>query len=257
MATQTLPPPDRLVAAEPDGVKPAAAVKPADAAQPSGITQPGETTQPINAAYWLDADSLGLPITLDLRPLLGGKTLAEIDFNVLWAFIEANDLYAIEYNETGELVIMPPVLMPGGNSESRLIAFVTMWALAYGGMTPSSTTIFRIPGVGGRGPDASWVSPERLAGLDAEQYRTGQVCPDFVAEIRSATNTLAYLRRKMEQYIAAGVRLGWLIDPRNRRVTVYRPGQEPETMDNPAILYGEDVMPGFEFRVGELIFDAA
>ena len=68
---------------------------------------------------------------------------------------------------------------------------------------------------------------------------------------------MAYLQRKMEQYIAAGVRLGWLIDPRNRRVTVYRPGQEPELLDNPAILYGEAVMPGFEFRVGALIFDAA
>ena len=256
MATQTLPPPDRLADAAPAAVA-LAADGMSTVAPPGDAIQPAATTQPSNAAYWLDADSPGLPITLDLRPLLGGKTLAEIDFNVLWAFIAANDWYAIEYNETGELVIMPPMLMPGGNTESRLIAFVTMWSLAYGGMTPSSATVFRIPGVGGRGPDASWVSPERLAGLDAEQYRTGQVCPDFAAEIRSASNTLAYLQRKMEQYIAAGVRLGWLIDPRNRRVTVYRPGREPEILDNPSVLNGEDVMPGFEFRVGELIFDAA
>ena len=205
--------------------------------------------------YWLDADGPGLPITLDLRPLLGGKTLAEIDLARLRAFIEANELYAIEYNDTGELIIMPPMLMPGGNEELELQTEAKLWQRVHGGMASSSATVFRIPGLGGRGPDASWVSPERLAGLDAEQHRTGQVCPDFVAEIRSANNSLAYLRLKMAEYIAAGARLGWLIDPRNRRVTVYRPGQEPETLDDPEILSGEDVMPGFAFRVRELIFD--
>lgn len=209
------------------------------------------------AVYWLDADSPGLPITLDLRPLLGGKTLAEIDFELLWAFVEANELYAIEYNEAGELIVMPPMYMPGGNEETELLADVKIWQRSHGGITPSSATIFRIPGLGGRGPDASWVSPERLAQLDPEQYRTGQICPDFVAEIRSPSNSLAYLQRKMAEYIAHGARLGWLIDPRNRRVTVYRPGQEPEELENPETMSGEDVMPGFEFRVRELIFDAA
>ena len=185
--------------------------------------------------------------------LLGGKTLAEIDADVLEAFFHANDLYAIEYNETGELIIMPPMLMPGAFEETKLIAFVAMWTLEHGGLAPSSTVVLRIPGLGGRGPDASWVSPDRLAQLDPEQYRTGQVCPDFVAEIRSSNDSLAYLRRKMDEYVAAGVRLAWLIDPRNRRVEIYRPEREREELDNPAILSGEDVMPGFEFRVRELI----
>ena len=209
------------------------------------------------AVYWLDADSLGLPVTLDLRPLLGGKKLAEMDFELLWAFIEANELYAIEYNETGELIVMPPMLMPGGNEELELQAEVKFWQRTHGGISSSSITIFRIPGLGGRGPDASWISPERLAALNSEQYRTGEVCPDFVAEIRSPSNSLAYLQRKMAEYIAHGARLGWLIDPRNRRVTVYRPGQEPEELEDPETLSGEGVMPGFEFRVRELIFDAA
>ena len=209
-----------------------------------------------DAAYWLDADSPGLPITLDLRPLLGGKTLAEIDFDCIAAFLEANDLYGIEYNETGELVIMPPMLMPGSFEETKLITFVGLWTLQHGGIAPSPSVGLRIPGLGGRGPDASWISPERLATLDAEQHRTGQICPDFVAEIRSPSNTLTYLQRKMAEYIAAGARLGWLIDPRNRRVTIYRPGHEPETLADPEILTGEEVMPGFEFRVRELIFDA-
>ena len=219
------------------------------------IRQPQSAESAAGPVSFLDGDPPGLPIILDLRPLLGGKTLAEIDFELLWAFIEANDLYAIEYNETGELIIMPPMLMPGSFEENKLLAFVTMWTLAHGGLAASSKTVFRIPNLGGRGPDASWVSPERLAQLDPEQYRTGQVCPDFVAEIRSRNDSLAYLQRKMAEYIAHGARLGWLIDPRNRRVAIYRPGQEPEVLEDPETLSGENVMPGFEFRVRELIFD--
>lgn len=222
---------------------------------------PGQSADAIVEAagdrYFTDGEVPGLPIVLDLRPLLGGKTLAGIDFELLWAFIEANDLYTIEYNEAGELIIMPPMLMPGADEESELIADTKMWTRQNGGIAPSSKVVFRIPGLGGRGPDASWVSPERLAQLDPEQYRTGQICPDFVVEIRSRNDSLDYLQRKMAEYIAHGARLGWLIDPRNRRAAIYRPGQEPEVLEDPEILSGEEVMPGFEFRVRELIFDAA
>ncbi len=219
-------------------------------------TPAGNAVESGEARYWLDADSPGLPITLDLRPLLGGKTLAEIDFDQLWEFLETNDLYALEYNDCGELIVMPPLYMPDGIEETELLTDAKFWQREHGGAVASSSTIFRIPGLGGRGPDTSWISPERLAALDSEQYRTGQVCPDFVAEIRSSTNSLTGLRRKMDEYIVAGARLGWLIDPRNRRVTIYRPGQEPEVLEDPEILSGEDVMPGFEFRVRELIFES-
>ena len=217
----------------------------------------GATAVAAEPGCWPDSAGPALPITLDVRPLLGGQTLAQIDFECLRAFIAANDQYAIEYNETGQLAIMPPMLMPGGNLEAQLQTEVKIWQRAHGGIAPSSTTVFRIPGLGGRGPDASWVSPQRLAGLDAEQYRTGQICPDFVAEIRSPHNSLAYLQHKMAEYIAAGARLGWLIDPPRRQVTVYRPGREPDTLDDPETLSGADVMPGFVFRIRELIFDAA
>ena len=222
---------------------------------------PGPTADAIvevaDDRHFLDGEVPGLPIILDLRPLLGVKSLAEIDFELLWAFIETNDLYGIEYNETGQLIIMPPMMMPGADEESELIADTKTWTRRNGGIAPSSKVVFRIPNLGGRSPDASWVSPERLAQLDPEQYRTGRICPDFVAEIRSRNDSLAYLQRKMSEYIAHGARLGWLIDPRNRRVAIYRPGQEPEVFEDPETLSGEDVMPGFEFQVRELIFDAA
>lgn len=195
-------------------------------------------------------------VILDLRSLLGGKTLAELDADVVLQFLEVHELYAIECTETGELIIMPPLTMPGGNEDATLIAAVAMWRLDNGGITPSSATVYRVPGLGGRAPDASWVSPERLEELDQEQYRTGQVCPDFIAEIRSPHDSLAYLQRKLDGYINVGVRLGWLIDPRNRQVIVYRPGQYPEVLEDPETIDGGAVMPGFEFRVRALLFDA-
>ena len=257
MTTQTLPSPAAVADEQPDA-SPTAAAPPADAAPTTdAAVRSPDDAMTSDAAGVPDAAEFNLPIMLDFRPLLGGKTLAEIDFDRIHAFITANELYAIEYNETGELIIMPSTMMPGGNLELELQASTKFWQRINGGLAAASTTVFRIPGVGGRGPDASWVSSERLATLDAEQRRTGQVCPDFVAEIRSPSDTLARLQRKMDEYLAAGARLGWLIDPPRRRVIIYRPNREPETLDNPAILYGEDVMPGFEFRVGELIFDAA
>ena len=111
----------------------------------TAIRQPQSAESAAGPVSFLDGEVPGLPIILDLRPLLGGKSLAEIDFELLWAFIEANDLYAIEYNETGELIIMPPMMMPGGKEEATLIAFAAMWSLEHGGLAASSKTVFRIP----------------------------------------------------------------------------------------------------------------
>ena len=223
------------------------------------VTRERESTpKPGDAVYWLDADSPGLPITLDLRPLLGGKTLAEIDFDCIAAFLEANELYAIEYNETGELIIMPPIV--DARRKFGVIAYRHRYHVAVGTWRYDAILNHHIPYPrSGRAwaRIASWISPERLAALDAEQHRTGQICPDFVAEIRSPGNSLTYLQRKMAECIAAGARLGWLIDPlqppgdylppRTRTRNAGRPGR---------YLPARNVMPGFEFRVRELIFDA-
>ena len=105
-------------------------------------------------------------------------------------------------------------------------------------------------------PDASWTSQEKW---DAYPHVAGDAhpfCPDFVVEIRSTSDNLAPLHAKMRLYMQNGVLLGWLIDPPNRRVYVYRAGQEePERLDDPATLSGEDVLPGFVFDVVRWIFD--
>jgi Uma2 family endonuclease len=97
-----------------------------------------------------------------------------------------------------------------------------------------------------RSPDASWVRRERWEALtDEEREKFPPLAPDFVIEIRSATDRLRDLREKMQEYVDQGVRLGWLIDPTNRRVEIYRPGKPPEALDGPTTVNGDPELPGF------------
>ena len=123
------------------------------------------------------------------------------------------------------------------------------WARADGrGVAFGSSAGFTLPNRALRSPDASWILKTRLAELTDEQKRGfSRICPDFVIELRSSSDRLSALRRKMEEYIENGVRLGWLIDPLDplRRVYVYRPGAEVEILERPETLSGEPELPGF------------
>jgi Uma2 family endonuclease len=114
------------------------------------------------------------------------------------------------------------------------------------GVSFDSSTGFILPSGAERSPDAAWMTLARWQALSAEaRAKFPPACPDFVAELRSRTDDLAKLRAKMEDYRASGARLGWLIDPLERRVHVYRPGAEVETLDAPAMLAGDPVLRGF------------
>jgi Uma2 family endonuclease len=104
-----------------------------------------------------------------------------------------------------------------------------------------------------RSPDASWIKQERWGTITQEQ-RTGfaPICPDFVVELRSPTDRLSDPQEKMQEYLANGARLGWLIDSIDKRVYIYRPNQPVETLDNPTELRGDSVLPGFVLAVREL-----
>jgi len=109
-----------------------------------------------------------------------------------------------------------------------------------------SSTGFILPNGATRSPDASWVSRERWQALTPEQKGTfANICPDFVVELRSSSDTLKSLQDKMREYIDNGAKLGWLLDPQHRRVEIYRPGKDVEVLENPAELSGEAVLPGF------------
>jgi Uma2 family endonuclease len=164
------------------------------------------------------------------------------------ALVFANPDLRLERTSQGELIVNPPT---GGESSSRNLSIsgqLGNWCETHEDLGEGfdSSGGFILPNGATRSPDASWVSRARWEALTPKE-RKGFVplCPDFVVELRSASDSLSTLQAKMREYIDNGARLGWLIDPQNRRVEIYRQQVEVEILINPAELSGEDVLPGF------------
>ncbi|MFB2839267.1 Uma2 family endonuclease [Floridanema evergladense] len=156
-----------------------------------------------------------------------------------------------ERNAKGELIIMPPVGGESGNREADLIIDLGNWnRQTQLGYTFSSSTVFKLPNGADRSPDAAWIRRERWEALTPEQRRKfPPIAPDFVLELRSATDNLSTLQEKMLEYLDAGVKLGWLINPQQQQVEIYRLGQAVEVRNLPTELLGEDVLPGFSLSL--------
>lgn len=159
-----------------------------------------------------------------------------------------------ERTAQGELVIVSPVGGEGGNHEANLISAVVVWnQQTQLGKVFSSSTCFRLPSGSDRSPDVAWVTQERWERLAPEQRKKfPPLCPDFVIELRSESDALEPLQRKMQEYIQSGLRLGWLINPQDRQVELYRVGQPVQVLQNPEQLSGEDVLPGFILEISFL-----
>ncbi|MBE9006759.1 Uma2 family endonuclease [Fortiea sp. LEGE XX443] len=159
-----------------------------------------------------------------------------------------------ERTAQGELIIMPPTGWESGNRNSRLNQRLSNWAEADGtGLVFDSSTGFILPNGATRSPDAAWVKKERIEALNPNPAKFLPMAPDFVIELRSATDSLQLLQRKMQEYIDNGVRLAWLIDPQNQRVEIYRLGQEVEVLQSPSSLSGEDVLSGFILDLAQIL----
>ncbi|NEO95083.1 MAG: Uma2 family endonuclease [Moorea sp. SIO3G5] len=160
----------------------------------------------------------------------------------------------LESTSKGELIIMPPTGWKSGNRNSRLTQRLGNWADSDGtGLVFDSSTGFRLSNGANRSPDASWVRRERLEALNPDPAKLLPMAPDFVAELRSANDNLKTLQEKMQEYIDCGVRLGWLIDPQNQQVTIYRQRQDREVLESPSSLSGEDVLPGFVLDLSQIL----
>jgi Uma2 family endonuclease len=158
----------------------------------------------------------------------------------------ANRDMRFERSANGELIIMAPTGWGTGNKNAELGVDLGIWnRQARLGKVFDSSTGFRLPNGSDRSPDASWISKDRLEALDPDPAKFLPLAPDFVVELRSESDTLKPLQTKMQEYIENGVRLGWLIDPKNQRVEIYRPGQAVEILESPVSLSGEEVLPGF------------
>ena len=161
----------------------------------------------------------------------------------------------MELTAKGELILMSPTGAKTGYRNSELNYQLVGWAKADGnGITFDSSTVFALPTGAKRSPDASWIQRKRWDALsDEEQEKFAPLCPDFVAELRSPSDQLATLEAKMDEYIQNGARLGWLLDPIEKRIYVYRPGRKVEVLNNPTRVEGEDVLKGLVVDLQEIL----
>jgi len=188
-----------------------------------------------------------------------GQSLDSPDLDCWFESFAGRNRAQAEYEITarGDLKIMPPTGFPFDLYEARATIRVGVWADDNGGLAGGPTSRFIMPDGARRGPDAWWLSAARWQAASAKA-RTPPflaIVPDFIIEIVSPSNRGPDLADKIRRYLQGGARLIWVINPPRRRVTIHRPGTEPEILDNPELLHGADVMPGFIFNVRERIFD--
>ncbi|MBW4449104.1 MAG: Uma2 family endonuclease [Spirirestis rafaelensis WJT71-NPBG6] len=160
----------------------------------------------------------------------------------------------LERTAAGELIVMPPTGSDTGNRNLDIEGQLWLWNRQTKlGKAFNSSTGFHLANGADRSPDASWIKLQRWEALTPQQ-REGfaPICPDFVVELRSPSDSMDTLRAKMQEYKENGATLGWLIDRKNRKVEIYRQNQDVEILDNPATLSGENLLPGFVLDLTEV-----
>lgn len=187
-------------------------------------------------------------LTLNLDPVVH---LTDEQF---YQLCQVNRDLRFERTAEGELIIMPPAGGETGRRNADLTTDLNIWnRQANLGVVFDSSTGFKLPNGADRSPDAAWVKRERWESLTPEQrQKFPPLCPDFVIELRSASDDLQTLQEKMQEYLANGICLGWLIDPQNQQVEIYRPNQDVEILQAPTTLSGEAVLPGFVLQLSRL-----
>ena len=189
------------------------------------------------------------PIVLHFSLVL--RKLSDEDF---FEFCQANPEWRFERTSEGDLIIMPPTGGETGGRNFILNGLFYAWAKSDGtGKGFDSSTGFTLPNGAKRSPDLAWVKLARWNALsDDERKEFPPLCPDFLVELRSQSDSLATLQEKMDEYIASGAQLGWLIDPIEKKVYVYRPQATAECLDNPVSVSGEPLLQGFILDLQEV-----
>jgi Uma2 family endonuclease len=171
----------------------------------------------------------------------------ELSDDQFYQLCQINEYYKFEETAKDELIILPPSNLITGNREAELNGNLMIWnRQSKLGKVFSSSTVFTLPNGGKRSPDVAWIANERWDSLTIqEKEKFAKICPDSVIELRSRTDSLSQLQEKMQEYLNSGLRLGWLIDPQNQQVEIYRQNQSVEIVSLPTSLSGENVLPGF------------
>lgn len=181
----------------------------------------------------------------------GPKKMSPDEF---WDFCADNRKIRAELTKEGEVIIMPPTGFETGSKNAEIIAQLRSWAKKdKNGTATDSNAGFILPNGATYAPDAAWTSNRRLDEFtDDEKQKFLQLCPDFVLELRSASDTLNALKKKMREYIDNGARLGWLIDPKEQKVHIYKPYEKVKILDDPKTVSGEGILTGFELDMTEI-----
>ncbi len=169
--------------------------------------------------------------------------------------VEFNQELRLELTAQGELIIMSPTGGETGNRNFEIYIDLGIWNRKNNlGKAFDSSTGFKLPNGATRSPDASWIKIERWDALTPQQRKKYlPLCPDFAVELVSENDDVEDTRKKMQEYIENGLRLGWLINPKDKQVEIYRAGKEVEILDSPTSLFGEDVLVGFSLDL-QVIF---
>ena len=197
--------------------------------------------------FSMSAAILSLPSTLELKIPLTDEQFFQL--------CQENPMLRFERTASGELIIMSLTGGETGNRNIELAFQLQAWSRQNNlGIAFDSSTCFKLPNGANRSPDAAWVQRQRWNSLMPEQRkRFPPLCPDFIVELRSVSDSLQRLQKKMQEYLDNGMRLGWLIDPTTEQVEIYRPSQAVEILQSPTTLLGEAVLPHFVLDVAPVM----
>ncbi len=187
-------------------------------------------------------------LTLDFSPL-------KMTDEVFYEFCQRNQDFRFEIDGRGSLIVTAPGGLETSKRNSEINFQLGLWSeKGKSGLAFECNGMFTLPNGAKRSPDAFWILKEKYYALSEEEReeRFARIVPDFVIELRSKSDNLRKLQNKMHEYIENGVRLGWLIDPYERRVHIYRADESVEVLENPQKVSGEDVLSGFELDLTEI-----
>lgn len=171
-----------------------------------------------------------------------------------WEFCRKNPKLNAELTKEGDVIIMPPTGWETSDRNSELNLQLRFWAKKDGrGKVSDSNGGFIMPNGAICSPDSAWVLKSRLDELPKESLEKFlPLCPDFVVEITSPSDSLKITQEKMLEYIENGAKLGWLIHTKTKQVFIYQPNKEIEILENPTKVSGEPLLTGFELDLTEI-----
>jgi Uma2 family endonuclease len=195
-----------------------------------------------------------LPPELEAIVIRLGPLKHAITDDEFFEFCAANRELRIEMSSDGEMIIMLPVGSEGGKRNFNLTGAFAVWVKSDGsGFGFDSSTGYSLPNGAKRSPDLSWIRKSRWNAIPKSlRKKFAPICPDFVVELRSETDSLNMLKAKLEEYLENGALLGWLIDPLEKKVYVYRPDAAVETLENPSSISGEPLLEGFVLDLSDI-----